>query len=105
MDDEDYDATGGPMSNTELANPLVSLLKGKTKSWASNKPLKSRVVIQEQHKPNDHFNLIMSAIEIKKISILNQTEGDNKVSFNASMAVDGWTEDMSFTKRNIHNLN
>ena len=29
MDDDDYDATGGPMSNTDLTNPLASLLKGK----------------------------------------------------------------------------
>ena len=47
--------------------------------------MKSRVVIQDKKKPSDHFNLIMSALEIKKISVLHQAEGENRVSFSAAM--------------------
>ena len=94
MDDEDYDITGGPMSNTELANPLVSMLKGKQGN--PNKALKSRVLVSEKEKPSDHFNLIMSTVEIKRIKIINQIDGDNQISFSAQMAVDGWNEDMAY---------
>ena len=94
MDDEDFDITGGPMSNTELSNPLVSMLKGK--GGNSNKAVKSRVLVHDKQKPSDHFNLIMSAVDIKKISILNNIEGENRVAFSAQMDVDGWNEDMAY---------